>query len=895
MTRSLFKCLLLFLLTIVLWVGVVPSLAQIPTGSSPKLAQVQGKDLDAQGRSRYGLGQFREAAAAFRQAAQGHQAQSDQVQQALSLSNLALCQQQLGQWAEAEQAIAASLALLQSGSVRNDQALAQVLEIRGSLHHAQGQDEAALSSWQQAAQIYDQLGDRDRAIENRVNQSQALQQLGLSRRAMLTLTTALGLQETAIEPAALRSLPPTTATALALQGLGEALRGLGNLTAAQTVLEQSLALSQQLHLPLAAAQLNLGNLRRAQAIAALQLTPLTPAKAVELVQQNRAGRQFRHTELALRFHAQMQAAIALYQQASATPASRTIAQLNQLSTLIELQQWDEVQRLRPMLEQQVQALLTDRASIAARINLAQSLTKLRPIADPLDIAHLLATAAAQAKTLNYPRAESFAWGNLGQLYEQTGQLQPARQLTQRALGLAQSAQAADIAYLWQWQLGRVLKAEGDRPAAIAAYRQAVATLTRVRKDLVSAAPDQQFSFRDAIEPIHRELVTLLLEAETTAPGADALQLARSAIESLQVAELVNFFREDCLVAVPEQIDRVDPNAAVFYPILLPDRLAVIVSLPGQPLRSYATPVQTGVTAEKLDAIATQLRLSLQQGNTPESEFLPPAQQLYDWLIRPVQADLQAKSIKTLVFVLDGALRNLPMAVLHDGQQYLVQRYSIALTPGLQLLSSQPLKQQRLTALIAGLTQARSGFAALPNVQTELQQVQSQITNSQVLLNDRFTNHDLQASLRSQPATIVHLATHGQFSSQLENTFILTWDDRLDTDQLRRLLQANLTADRPLELLMLSACETAAGDSRAALGLAGLAVRSGARSTIATLWQVNDAASAQLVEQFYQELPRPGISKAEALRQSQISLLQSPTADYHHPYYWAAYVLVGNWL
>jgi CHAT domain-containing protein len=891
MTRSL----LLFLLTIVLWVGVVPSLAQTSTHSGSPTAQVQGENLDAQGRSSYELGQFRQAAAAFRQAAQVHQAQSDRVQQSLSLSNLALCQQQLGQWAEAEQAIATSLALLQSGRVRNDRALAQVLEIRGSLSHAQGQDEAALRHWQQAAQIYDQLGNRDRAIENRVHQSQALQQLGLSRRARLTLTTALGLSETAIDPAALQALPPTPATALALQSLGEALRALGDLTPAQTVLEQSLARSQQLSLPLGPTQLNLGNLHRAQALAALQLTPLTPARAVELVQQNQAGRQFRHTELALRFHTQMQAAIALYQQASTTPASRTIAQLNQLSTLIELQQWDAVQKLRPVVEQHVQALPTDRSSIAARINLAQSLTKLRPIADPLPIAQLLATAAAQAKALSDPRAESFAWGNLGQLYEQTGQLPAARQLTHRALRLAQSIEAADVAYLWQWQLGRVLKAEGDRPAAIAAYRQAVATLTRVRRDLVAAAPDQQFSFRDAIDPIHRELVTLLLEAESAAPGTDALQLARSAIEALQGAELVNFFREDCLVAVPEQIDRVDPTAAVFYPILLPDRLAVIVSLPGQPLRSYATPVQTRLTAEKLDAIATQLRLSLQQGNTPESEFLPPAQQLYDWLIRPVQADLQAQSIKTLVFVLDGALRNLPMAVLHDGQQYLVQRYSIALTPGLQLLSSQPLKQRRLTALIAGLTQARSGFAALPNVQTELQAVQSHITNSQVLLDNRFTHRDLQASLHGQPAAIVHLATHGQFSSQLDNTFILTWDDRLDTNQLRRLLQTHLTADQPLELLMLSACETAAGDSRAALGLAGVAVRSGARSTIATLWQVNDAASAQLVEQFYHQLPRSGISKAEALRQAQISLLQSPTADYHHPYYWAAYVLVGNWL
>jgi CHAT domain-containing protein len=149
-----------------------------------------------------------------------------------------------------------------------------------------------------------------------------------------------------------------------------------------------------------------------------------------------------------------------------------------------------------------------------------------------------------------------------------------------------------------------------------------------------------------------------------------------------------------------------------------------------------------------------------------------------------------------------------------------------------------------------------------------------------------------------PYPIVHLATHGQFSSQADETFILTWDDKIEVNQLSSMLQtAELARDSALELLVLSACETAAGDARSALGLAGVAVRSGARSTIATLWRVNDEASAKLMGQFYDQIvhaSKTSISKAEALRSAQLSILRDPNFG-QEPYYWAAYVLIGNWI
>jgi CHAT domain-containing protein len=287
---------------------------------------------------------------------------------------------------------------------------------------------------------------------------------------------------------------------------------------------------------------------------------------------------------------------------------------------------------------------------------------------------------------------------------------------------------------------------------------------------------------------------------------------------------------------------------------------------------------------------------MQQSLRPTSftqERLPIAKQVYDLLLRSAEDKLAASGITTLVFVLDGSLRNLPMAALYDGQKYLIEKYSIALAPGLQLLQPQPLKRQQLKGLLGGVSEARQGFSALPAVALEVNQIESQIP-AQVLLDQTFTSTTLQSQLNAAPFPVIHLATHGRFSSKAEDTFILTWDDRINVKQLDTLLRSREQGDlNPIELLVLSACQTATGDRRAALGLAGLAVRSGARSTLATLWSVNDRSTASLMVEFYRELGQPGVTKAQAVRNAQLTLLKQP--QYEHPYYWAPFILLGNWL
>ncbi|MEO1561378.1 MAG: CHAT domain-containing protein, partial [Cyanobacteria bacterium J06632_19] len=506
----------------------------------------------------------------------------------------------------------------------------------------------------------------------------------------------------------------------------------------------------------------------------------------------------------------------------------------------------------------------------------------------INIAAKMKTAARQAEILGDDRAQSYSLGYLGHLYEQTQQLKSAKTLTEKALILAQTSNAPDIAYRWQWQLGRLLKKQNNFVEAISAYDGAVATLDSIRNELVASNLDIQFSFRESVEPVYREFVSLLLTPEMGETSQENLKKARQVIESLQLAELDNFFHEPCLKANPTQVDRIDTQAAVIYPIILENRLETIVSLPKQPLRHYTT----AISQNELETMVQKMRRAIRRKFLKKQHF-SISQKLYNLIVKPLEADLAASEIKTLTFVLDGSLKNVPLAALHDGEQYLIEKYNLALAPGMQLLDPQPLASQKMQVLIGALSEGRQGFVPLPGVKKEVEKINTEIS-TQVLINQNFTSKALQKQISKTPFPVIHLATHGEFSSKAEDTFVLTWDNRLNVKELGNILQSRQQrTTNPIELLVLSACKTASGDKRAPLGLAGVAVRSGARSTIASLWAVDDEATSQMMVDFYEQINQPEVTKAEALRKAQIKILQQ--SKFQHPYYWAAFVLVGNWL
>ncbi|NET66695.1 MAG: CHAT domain-containing protein [Moorea sp. SIO1G6] len=839
-----------------------------------------------QGKGLYDSGRFAEAVDVLEQALKTNQAQGDQLSEAMVLSNLSLAYQQLGLWTQAKNAIANSEKLLRSikspDSTAYLQVLAQSLMIKGSIELGSSEAKAAMESWEQAAVTYGELGDEAGEIRSQINIAQALQDLGMYKRALNLLNQV---EESLI------AQPDSLNKAILLRSLGNMRQLVGQLSQSRQTLEKSLQIARSLSSSeeISATLFSLGNTARAQ---------LSSGDTAQAQQE-------------------LDEAIDYYQQAfneSTDPITKLEAQLNQLSLLIDTKRIKQAQALIPQILPQLESLPLSRRSIYLRINFAQSLMKdevksikdegnveisakrLQPsvkmaVAPSYEIAKILATAAQQAKGLGDKRAEAYAIGTLGQLYEQNQQLPESQDLTQQALKLAQEINAPDISYRWQWQLGRISTGLGEEENAIAAYTEAVNTLKSLRSDLVAVNQQVRFTFRESVEPVYREFVQLLLQSDRNEANPDNLEKAREIIESLQLAELDNYFRSACLNATPvvidQVIDQVDTKAALIYPIILPESVDIIIRLPQQPLRHY----RTELPQDQIESTLEDLRHFLPQLH--RRKFFPMSQQVYNWIIRPIEEDLANSQVDTLVFVLDGALRNIPMAALHDGKQYLVEKYSIALTPGLDLMNPQRLVREDIKVLTAGLSESRQGYNPLPFVEVELEKIKAQVP-SEILLNQDFTETNFENSVEAAPFPVVHIASHGEFSSEAEKTFILTWDSKINVNELKDLLQTtDLRQSTPIELLVLSACQTATGDKRAALGIAGVAIEAGARSTLATIWLVDDEATAVLMNRFYQELTDKSISKAEALNRAQKSILQDP--NYEHPYYWAPYIMVGNWL
>lgn len=935
--RSLILAALLFVLSLGLPSVVAQVSAQMPIVQS----QPSGLQLVEQAKDSYETRDFAEAARIWQQAASTFAAAGDVLNQAMALSNLSLTYQQLAEWDKAKEASLQSLNLLQTqqNTPEKLRILAQSLDIQGKLQLEIGQSVEALETWQEATKIYTQIPNRDGVVQSQINQAQAMQDLGLYPRACDTLISALDIDIDKIGKTLqlnlqncqsltlltnkqlesfteqiesfLKTKPYSQLNFEGILSLGDVFKVvLGDLEKSQKILSVSQEVAERLNSPQnqATAYLSLGNTARAIAESA-DASTLDVDKYIEEASS--------------------------YYNKSANLAtsinSRILAQLNQLTILPKIQKWSEAQELWYSLKTDLNSLPPSRSGIYAQINFANNWIiqrkqkSLNPPADfqlpnVTEIEQILTNAVNQARNLVDNRAEAYALATTGFLYEffyeQSNSLKDlleALKYTKEALNINSRFEASDITYQLLWQLGRIYKAQQNIKDAHSAYTRAFNVLQSLRNDLLAANLTNQFYFRDTVEPIYRQLVELDLElarqeTDNYEQNQTRLKQALQVIESLQLAELNNFFRSACLSASTQEINAIDKSAAVIYPIILKNRLEIILSLPGtnQPLRFY-TPQQDNqpISKEQLESNIEEILGYLKtESNRSPDDFKRVSKQLYQWLIQPLKFDLTSSQIKTLVFVLDGKLRNIPMAALMDEEdKYLIKNYAIALTLGLQLLEPTSFENVQLKVFTAGLSKIRDnfpdheGFNPLPSVPDGLKKIQALGISGEPLLDEEFTQEAVKNKIIDSPFPVVHLATHGKFAQTFEDTFLLTWDGRININRLNELLKSNaLNKNKPIELLVLSACETASGDEQTALGLAGIAVRAGARSTIGTLWQVPDESSSELMVQFYSQLKKAKnmqVNKAEALRQAQVNLLENK--KYEDPANWAAFVLLGNWL
>jgi CHAT domain-containing protein len=555
----------------------------------------------------------------------------------------------------------------------------------------------------------------------------------------------------------------------------------------------------------------------------------------------------------------------------------------------------EASALLEEAEAQLGAAPDSRDADFARIRTAQAWRDLRlGPPDPRALERpfaLLDRALRSAGARGDALALSYAAGQLGELYAAAGREADALELTRRAVFAAQQARADESLYRWSWQAARLLAKLGERDAALAAYRRALASLQAVRQDLMFELRVARQSWRDAVGPLYLELADLLLRRE---PGAEVPQErlveARNVVEQLKAVELEDYFQDECVatqLAKQKDIDRIAPRTAVLYPVVLPERLEMLVGL-ADGIHQATLPVAAAALTED----AHRFRQRLEKRST--NEFMPFARRLYAELFQPLETLLAANRVDTIVFVPDGPLRGIPMGALFDGKGFLVERYAFATAPGLRLIEPRSIVARgEIRVLLTGLTESVQSFPSLPYVGDELNGLQALFAGSRQLRNRDFRVPSFEKAMRSDDYSIVHIASHGQFDSDPKKSFLLTYDGRLNMDGLEQVMKLARFRDDPVELLTLSACRTAAGDDRAGLGLAGVAVKAGVRSALATLWYVNDQASSLLVQDFYRALHEADVSKAKALQEAQRTVLADPR--FRHPGYWAPFLLIGNWL
>lgn len=332
------------------------------------------------------------------------------------------------------------------------------------------------------------------------------------------------------------------------------------------------------------------------------------------------------------------------------------------------------------------------------------------------------------------------------------------------------------------------------------------------------------------------------------------------------------------------------RSALVYAIPTPNHLELIVVPPGSAPVSFRV---SEVNRKMLMDVVSAFKQEVMSPISSPARYLPPAQKLYQLMIAPLETTLKQNRIDTLIFCLGGGLRTVPIAALHDGDRFLVEKYNLALIPAFNLLDPRPssLKDAKVLAMGA------SEFAAqvpLPAVPVELQTIATQLWPGEVLLNQNFTVDNLKSFREKQLYRIVHLATHADFApGSAQNSYIQFWDQRVSPNRFSELRLSFPT----VELLVLSACRTAVGDPQAELGFAGLAVMSGSRAAIASLWSVSDAGTLALMTEFYRQLKT--VNKSSALRKAQMAMIQKtlPLNDEirnaAHPYYWAAFTVIGN--
>ena len=496
------------------------------------------------------------------------------------------------------------------------------------------------------------------------------------------------------------------------------------------------------------------------------------------------------------------------------------------------------------------------------------------------------------QSIKNDRLASIVYCRMGALYERTNQLESAISLTRRAIFSAQSISAPENTYIAHWQLGRLYRKKGQEKLAINQYQKSIEVLTPIRQQIYHSDLMKKKIFDKKIKPVYLELAEVFFYMASKQSQPDQYEnMVRNVwttMDKVKTAELEDIFNDEC-VSYKEKdylsLDNHLDSAAVMYVIPFEKQPGIIVKLPDG-FRHYSLQVDT----KTFNKTIFQFRQALQKWD----DINTFAMDLYNWIISPIYGDLKKQEVKTLVVASDGAMRLLPFSLfLKSDETFLIEEFEIVTIPSLQLTRTIPTNRETPNILLCGLTTKRTIgnkiFPALPLVNKELAEIQK-ILPGEVLINSNFSHSNLTRILAQNEISIIHMATHGEFVGIPEKSFLLTEKGRLTMNDLEGVIK--LTPSASIDLLTLSACQTAIGDERAAFGLAGVAVKAGANCAIASLWSVDDYISQKIIKEFYLNVFVHKKTKATALQLAQLKILEKP--QFWYPATWAAFLVIGNW-
>ncbi|MCL1471324.1 CHAT domain-containing protein [Argonema antarcticum] len=399
----------------------------------------------------------------------------------------------------------------------------------------------------------------------------------------------------------------------------------------------------------------------------------------------------------------------------------------------------------------------------------------------------------------------------------------------------------------------------------------------------------------------------------------------------------NFFGQ---TATPEQISQTlcdlaettGKKAALLYVVSLEKQLELLLILPSSTPCTKASFKQNNNSTLFIRKIVREANRKSVQTVAKEfrsgvtdpilsNDYRNFAKQFYQWIIAPVQSDLAANKIDSLIFSMDRGLRSVPVAAFNNGQQFLIEQYNVALIPSFSLTDTRYIRIANSQMLAMGISKSTQAQSPLPAVAVEVPTLANILWRGQAFLNEESTLEKLQSLTRQQHFEIIHIATHAEFrAGEVSKSYIQFWNSKLQLDQLQNFSRKLAWNKAPkVEMLVLSACRTALGNEQAELGFAGLAVQAGVKTAVGSLWYASDEGSLALMTEFYHKL-RTAPIKTEALRDAQLGMLKgqvrfqngqlvlsdnrrvslppelatSGNINLSHPYFWSGYTMIGNW-